>query len=501
MKRIILIISCWCIAMASFAQQRIVIGLTGDITISTKNAALPKSPQTSPTATEEWFKDAAPVLQDADLTIGSLQGSFLDEITKSKKNASKFSSYMIPIRYAKVLKEAGFDVLTVSGKHTMDFGEEGRSSTIKAMHESGLSLAGFDNGYEFTSFQSNGISIAICAFGHTKGVPSINEIDKATTLIKRLKESYDIVIVSFHGGATGIPYSHVPFREERVGHEKRGDVYKFAHACIDAGASLVVGHGTQVPRALELYNNRLIAYSLGSFCTPYRNSMRKALTYAPLLKIELGKNGELISGKIYSFLQKYKSGPIADPQNSVVKEMKRLTNIDFPKTPLMIEKEGWLSKTITKKVIVTTKSGNKEETVVDTNPEDYNPISTLLNYSKKLLGSRYARGHSGNGTYDCSGLMKAVYAKIGYKLNPSSRAQYTQGRPISTDNLRPGDLVFWKGSRKGGIGHVGMVVEVTGTKSFKFIHAANTSRGVVIDNYPDKYYFSARYVGARRILP
>jgi cell wall-associated NlpC family hydrolase len=500
MKKIFLIIICSCISLFAAAQQRVVIGLTGDITLNAPSAH-GKSKLASPSLTEDWFKDAAPILQDADVTIGNLHGSLFDQVNGKGKRAMAHSEYMIPTRYAKVLKEAGFDVLTVASNHGMDFGEAGRTSTIKTLKEAGLSFAGFNDGYEFASIQSCGISIAICAFGHGKNIPSINDIDKATTLIKRLKQQYDLVIVSFHGGASGLPYSRVPFREERVGKQRRGDVCKFAHACIDAGAALVFGHGSQVPRAIEFYKNRLIAYSLGSFCTPSRTNMHKALSYAPLLKVQLTKNGELLTGKIYSFIQKHNSGPITDERNLAAKEIIRLSKLDFPKSDLIIEKEGWLSKEVMKRIIVPTKSGNKVATVVDTNPEDYNPINTLISYSKRLLGSRYARGHSGGGVFDCSGLMKAVYAKIGYKLNPSSRAQYTQGRPVTTDNLRPGDLVFWRGSRRGGIGHVGMVVEVTGPKSFKFIHAANSSRGVVIDNYPDRYYFSSRYVGARRILP
>jgi cell wall-associated NlpC family hydrolase len=471
MKKYILIIFCSCISLLGTAQQRVVVGLTGDIAIGSPNTHHNKTKSAPQTAIKDWFKDASPILQDADLSIGNLQGSLSDH----------------PAKYAKILKDAGYDVLTVSGKYASNFGEEKRSSTIKAMQNEGLSFAGFDEGYEFASFQSNGISIAICSFGHLKNIPSINDIDKAVILIKRLRQQYNVIIVSFDCKVAGTQFARI--------------TSKFAHACIDAGASLVCGHGPQVPHALELYKNKLIAYSLGNFCTPSKNGLRRSISYAPLIKIELNKSGDLLSGKIYSFVQRHGSGPIADDKNLCVKEIKRISKQHFPKHKLMIENEGWFAKEMTKRIVVATKTGKKIETIVDTNLADYNPINTLIDYGKKLLGSRYGRGCSSAGRYDCSGLMKAIYAKIGYTLNPSSRAQYTQGRPISTKDLRPGDLVFWRGSRRGGIGHVGMVVEVNGPKSFKFIHAANTARGVVIDNYPDRYYFSSRYVGARRILP
>lgn len=494
MKKGLLLFICIFAVFTVSAQQRVVLGLTGDITIGKSSSY-----------TEALLNDAVPILQDADLTIGNLQGCFINNPTQKKASIRKHldTSYQIPTQYAKVLQKAGFDVLTLANNHSNDYGDEGRQSTIQAIQDANLSFAGYMNGYEYASLERNGMKIAICAFGYGKLVPSINDIEKAVKLIQQLKQTNDIVIISFHGGTEGLQHGHVPFRSERIGRELRGDVYKFAHACIDAGASLVFGHGPQIPRAMELYKNHLIAYSLGNFCTPNKLNYKRALGYAPLLKVELMKNGEILSGRIYSFLQKRNSGPILDPTNKAAKEIQKLTKIDFPKTQLVIQDEGWFSKEITKTVVSKAKNGERvATTVVDTNGEDYNPINMLLSYSRQLLGSRYGRGCSGNGMYDCSGFTKAVYAKIGYKLNPSSRAQYTQGRSVNLDNIRPGDLVFWRGSRRGkSIGHVGMVVEVTGTRSFKFIHAATTSRGVVIDSYPDRNYYSARYVGARRILP
>ena len=61
----------------------------------------------------------------------------------------------------------------------------------------------------------------------------------------------------------------IPFGMEFAYGEKRGDVVQFARAMIEAGADLVIGHGPHLPRAMELYRDRLIAYSLGNFATYY----------------------------------------------------------------------------------------------------------------------------------------------------------------------------------------------------------------------------------------
>jgi cell wall-associated NlpC family hydrolase len=493
-RRINILFFCVLFAACIHAQQRIVIGLTGDIMVGKSNAL--RNKVVLPASVKPYLFNATPILEDADLTIGNLESPFMDDNTKQRKNKHTTNfTFKTPVRYAKELKEAGFDIFTVANNHIMDFGEAGRESTIQALKDAGIAFAGFNNGYEYASMVKKGIRIAVCAFGYGTSFPSINDIPKAVELIKLLKTTHDVVIVSMHAGAEGLRYSRVPFRMERYLRENRGDVYKFAHACIDAGASIVFGHGPHIPRAMELYKDRLIAYSLGNFCTPYDVSLTKNAGYAPLLKVEVDKKGAFLSGRIYSFHQRRGFGPYPDKYNKATKEIARLTKLDFPKTQLVIEEEGWLSKSLKAPDPSTIKDGVEIS-------DSYNPISELVRYARSLLGSRYRAGHSGNGMYDCSGFTRAVYSKIGYKLNPSSRAQFTQGRPIATKDLRPGDLVFWRRSRYGRtVGHVGMVIEADGNGSFRFIHAANSARGVVIDSYPQRYYYTSHYVGARRILP
>ena len=88
---------------------------------------------------------------------------------------------------------------------------------------------------------------------------------------------------------------------------------------------------------------------------------------------------------------------------------------------------------------------------------------------------------------------------MGVELSRSSRSQYTQGEPVSKNDLQCGDLVFFtsRGSGKS-IGHVGIVVDVDAMNgSFNFIHAS--LKGVKVSNSSEPYY-SRRYVGARRVM-
>jgi poly-gamma-glutamate capsule biosynthesis protein CapA/YwtB (metallophosphatase superfamily) len=73
----------------------------------------------------------------------------------------------------------------------------------------------------------------------------------AIASVKKLKASCDIVIVPMHAGAEGRSAIHVLKQIELFLGPNRGNVYRVAHAMIDAGADVVIGHGPHVPRAMK----------------------------------------------------------------------------------------------------------------------------------------------------------------------------------------------------------------------------------------------------------
>ena len=86
-------------------------------------------------------------------------------------------------------------------------------------------------------------------------------------------------------------HAPAPGKDETFDGEDRGDVVRFAHAAIDAGADIVIGQGPHVPRAVELYRGHLIAYSLGNFWT-YEGVMNYAVSgLGPVLEAWLAPDG------------------------------------------------------------------------------------------------------------------------------------------------------------------------------------------------------------------
>ena len=144
------------------------------------------------------------------------------------------------------------------------------------------------------SFIANGRRIAMVAFAPNVGSNSLNDPQIGLPLVADLAAKHDIVIVSFHGGAEGNGAEVLPFAREIFAGEDRGNVVEFAHAMIDAGADIVLGHGPHVVRPLEIYKDRLIAYSLGNFATYYGISVEGIRGIAPILLVTLDDEGRFV---------------------------------------------------------------------------------------------------------------------------------------------------------------------------------------------------------------
>ena len=132
--------------------------------------------------------------------------------------------------------------------------------------------------------------------------------------------------------------------------------------------------------------------------------------------------------------------------------------------------------------------------------DDPEKAESIVQTALQYIGTRYRAGQSSPSGFDCSGFTSYVYKKENLSITRSSRTQYREGAPITQiADLQKGDLVFFGRRRnRHNVGHVGIVTDVSADgNSFKFIHASRT--GVKIDNSNSAYY-SARYIGARRIL-
>jgi cell wall-associated NlpC family hydrolase len=105
-------------------------------------------------------------------------------------------------------------------------------------------------------------------------------------------------------------------------------------------------------------------------------------------------------------------------------------------------------------------------------------------------GVPYVWGGTSRHGFDCSGLVRFAYARIGLRLPHSSYALASVGRRVARSALRPADLIFFNGD-----GHVGIYIG-----DGRFVHAPHAGTVVRIERLSERWYASS-YVGARRLLP
>ena len=291
------------------------------------------------------FKDVDSILTAADVAAGNMEGALADEGETTKKGGKFSYSFRVPTRYGKLIADAGFDFMSMANNHAFDFGLDGVKSTEATLHSNGIAYSGIGGRKESAIVERNGIRYGFCAFGHNSYTLKHADQENVKRIIGNLREKADIVIVSFHGGAEGTAHKHLPQGKEMFLGENRGDLRNFAHFCIDNGADVVYGHGPHVVRAVELYKNHFIAYSLGNFCTPYGVNISGISGYAPVLQLTVNAaDGTFVGGKINSFIQQRGKGPRHDPLNLVAKEIRSLTNADFSNPKLTIANDGTISK-------------------------------------------------------------------------------------------------------------------------------------------------------------
>jgi cell wall-associated NlpC family hydrolase len=117
----------------------------------------------------------------------------------------------------------------------------------------------------------------------------------------------------------------------------------------------------------------------------------------------------------------------------------------------------------------------------------------IVHTAMRYLGHPYVRGGESPGGFDCSGLVQYVLGRHGISAARTAPGLFRQGRPVSREELEPGDVVFFRDTYRPGISHVGFYIG-----EGRFIHAANPGSGVKITDL-DSSYYASRYVGARRM--
>jgi hypothetical protein len=326
------------------AYDEIVVTAVGDVMLGTtfpdaSGGDLP------PNDGAGLLDEVTPFLKRGDVVFGNLEGPLADSGVSAKcrgKREGTCYAFRVPTRYGAHLRAAGFNVMGLANNHAMDFGVEGRDSSRQVLEQQGIAHSG-ELG-DIAHLAVKGRKVDVIAFATYPGAYNLLDLDDALETIRKARQEADLVMVSFHGGAEGASHQHVAPGDEKFLGEDRGDLRKFAHAAIDAGASIVVGSGPHVVRAMEIYHGKLIAYSLGNFATygPFNLSGESGLSL--VLEAHIAPDGTFLKGQIYPVKQEKPGGPRLDLAMKIVPILRALSHDDFRKGAIVVGPRGelWL---------------------------------------------------------------------------------------------------------------------------------------------------------------
>jgi poly-gamma-glutamate synthesis protein (capsule biosynthesis protein) len=210
------------------------------------------------------FEQVKDVIQQATISFANLESPFNDTGIHSKEGSLVFNADPQSIAG---LKDAGFDVLSTANNHAFDQGLKGLDYTNKLLKDHGIlptgTISSTADSTDPAVIVKNKVAFGFLSYSYTAkndggktispNVNDFNDLEKLKQDIWAMRGHYaDVVIVNMHAGTE---YTRTPTAKQIA----------FAHAAIDAGADLVVGHHPHWIQTTEEYKGKWIFYSLGNF--------------------------------------------------------------------------------------------------------------------------------------------------------------------------------------------------------------------------------------------
>lgn len=192
-----------------------------------------------------FFENVKSVFEADDLTIVNFEGTLTDSTNREDKQFV----FKADKSYAEILTDGFVEAANLANNHSKDYGEQSYNDTMDALDEAGITNFGYDR---VAIKKVKGIKVGLV--GTYVLADGLGVKDSMEKNIQDLKdEGAQVIIASFHWG------------EEKAEYPNEVQV-ELAHAAIDAGADLVLGHHPHVLQGIEQYKGKNIVYSLGNFC-------------------------------------------------------------------------------------------------------------------------------------------------------------------------------------------------------------------------------------------
>lgn len=325
--------------------ERITVAAVGDTMMGSPPFRMP------PDDGAGLFAGVADLL-DGDLVLANVEGTLStasgwkcpvpgpDATEEERSSAASCYAFQSPPSYAGRLADAGITMANLANNHSYDFGPAGLDETVAALEDAGLPYTGTRD--TIGVVETGGLYVAVLGFAPYEWADSLLDVDGAAARVEAAAADHDIVVVTFHGGAEGRDARNVPVGTETYLGEDRGDLRAFARAVVDAGADLVIGHGPHVLRGMEVYEGRLIAYSLGNFVA-YGGAFNLSgtLSESMILRATLGRDGTFLGGDIVPVA--LDADGVPRPGGDAIASVRELSQEDFGDAAPAIAADGTLA--------------------------------------------------------------------------------------------------------------------------------------------------------------
>lgn len=196
-----------------------------------------------------FFREVQPIIAKDDLTIANLEGCFLNYESAAVEKTYNFRGSK---DYVQVLTGSSIEAVSIANNHIMDYGYDGVTHTVNTLDAASLPWFGTFEAREQTwVWQRDDIKIGFVSMEISYWYYRHRNLLKSQVQALR-DEGCDVVICVMHGG-----------EEYRARHLRIQE--QFAHAVLDYGADIIVGHHPHVLQGVEVRDGKTICYSIGNF--------------------------------------------------------------------------------------------------------------------------------------------------------------------------------------------------------------------------------------------
>jgi hypothetical protein len=229
-------------------------------------------------------------------------------------------------------------VANVANNHAHDAGDDGFLHSVRLLREAGIAVTGADTAPTL-AVTRRGDTVAVLGFSAWSS-PGVGDLAVVARLVAAARARYGRVIVTAHMGAEGASAQRTGDSTEHYVGEDRGNVVAFAHAAMDAGAWLVIGHGPHVLRAAEWRDRALALYSLGNLVNYGPFNLAAPRNSGGVVCATLDSSGAPTNVMLEPTTQVSQGIVRADSSGRARVLLDSLSNLDFPSTGATVDSTG-----------------------------------------------------------------------------------------------------------------------------------------------------------------